>query len=1139
MLKPQFVRWSSLKLIASLVLSVSLVFCGVPLPAFALRAEQSPTVRAGLEKGLIRHPMSGLEEAPVIEPKVLETFNGGFSATGRRWPLYRPHTFSWVTNGLLAVHHGKQIRLLQVWKDGQHILTSQFASIRDFDDPDAQLVAIPGMDIGIFHLIVWSGKRLYQHSMDLAMPTGQPPTVHSFESIKETVDMSDLGGPRGAVFDPVSAHVLFLGMRLGEGVQARGLHHVRWTKLSEGRIAELRHLEDPIQLVVDPSRDWIWAVNHKAYSNQLMAFRWNSKRFRYDRMGSIPLPEFWGFQARLVVEPVSGEILVTSPYYQQILVLKPNVRGSELAGVDFQKIIRLPAVYEETDQSPPIPITIDPETRHILVGDPFGRQIWVLAPLAEQANPELTLFDLIDREKLPRPVNTLFWNPIGFQFGSNNRPIVWDKGQKRFFAGRIKLDPLRSAEEIPLREVDWTTPLTSDERRERFDRFSVRQEFNGQWIRWDVEAGKKEFFTGTELRLNVSYGIGDREVASKEFRNELIIPQEVRNLENLERDRRGISKDSEVWLTSRLEPDGSLRLYLLVQDLSGWRPFAWEGRVVFRDGQISLPAGEIFWHGIDDRYLLGVGMDSLGRPWAIRWKPYLSDGKKGILPAMVPLPSKFPLSKVEESAGLEEIRRTAERWVEEGVGASSVAVDQPLKARAVETILALANPSVLPHLMEDSSQADSLWPGQSWQAVHWHSGTPLARIDYNLSGSLNLTLPSGQGVLVSTGKAARPLSLKKDFLAASLSGTSQTDSVPLTEFLSGYGIPPGALTTEAFSLVVEEPQTGMSVRHAPLTFEADIDPWEGEISGMGITVVSLRPFFQNLPEGTIVKMASRVHGTDTLLSQGDLKAYFETGWMFPMLLVDPSFWVGRLFIPPGRATIEEAFLDLITMEGNHVEGKGPSFGQMDDENRLRWLQRFFLVVPVNLGVLAQAQGIPLSQGGLEEEDEGILEGVLKDQGSLRMLNLKGEVLLKDPDGKAIIVIQLPAQLPSISRGYFQQGLQVPAGLQSLGTEVVRLGAGLEEVLQVWQEQPPGSGDVILFNVEHTPKGPQLSAWLPLVTPLPTVLRGRPETVARMTVEVLAVVAQMARRLGYALDLETTRVTFLQVGPMTYAIVRSA
>ena len=102
-----------------------------------------------------------------------------------------------------------------------------------------------------------------------------------------------------------------------------------------------------------------------------------------------------------------------------------------------------------------------------------------------------------------------------------------------------------------------------------------------------------------------------------------------------------------------------------------------------------------------------------------------------------------------------------------------------------------------------------------------------------------------------------------------------------------------------------------------------------------------------------------------------------------------------------------------------------------------------------------------------------------------------------------------------------------------------LGAGLEEVLQVWRAQPPAPTDVILFNVEYTPEGPMLSAWLPLVTPLPAVLRGRPETVARMTAEVLAFVAQVARRLGYALDLETTRVTFLQVGPRTYAIVRSA
>ena len=136
------------------------------------------------------------------------------------------------------------------------------------------------------------------------------------------------------------------------------------------------------------------------------------------------------------------------------------------------------------------------------------------------------------------------------------------------------------------------------------------------------------------------------------------------------------------------------------------------------------------------------------------------------------------------------------------------------------------------------------------------------------------------------------------------------------------------------------------------------------------------------------------------------------------------------------------------------------------------------------------------------------------------------------------VMQLASPESSILRLHLQEGLQVPSGLPP-ETEVISLGAGLEEVLAVWRRLSPGPADVILFNVEHTPEGPLLNAWLPLVTPLPAVLRGRPETIARMTARSLALIAQVARRLGYVLDLETTRITFLQVGSSTYAIIRSA
>jgi len=171
-----------------------------------------------------------------------------------------------------------------------------------------------------------------------------------------------------------------------------------------------------------------------------------------------------------------------------------------------------------------------------------------------------------------------------------------------------------------------------------------------------------------------------------------------------------------------------------------------------------------------------------------------------------------------------------------------------------------------------------------------------------------------------------------------------------------------------------------------------------------------------------------------------------------------------------------------------------------------------------------------------EEDEAVLQAVLADEDHWDALERGDPVTFRSPAGTDILVMQVPAEIPSASRVYLQEGLQVGF---PVGTEVVPLGAGLEEVLAVWQRQLPGPADTVFFNVEHTPEGPLLHAWLPLVSPLPAVLRGRRETVAAMARDTLLFVAQIARRLGYVLDLETTRITFLQVGPTTYAILRAA
>lgn len=170
-----------------------------------------------------------------------------------------------------------------------------------------------------------------------------------------------------------------------------------------------------------------------------------------------------------------------------------------------------------------------------------------------------------------------------------------------------------------------------------------------------------------------------------------------------------------------------------------------------------------------------------------------------------------------------------------------------------------------------------------------------------------------------------------------------------------------------------------------------------------------------------------------------------------------------------------------------------------------------------------------------EEDEGVLQSALGDPARRGALDRREVVVLQERTG-APVVMRVSSELAVASRIYLQAGLGLSS---SANAPIVPLSAGLEQVLAVWRNQPPGSADAILFNVEHTPEGEMLFAWLPLVTPMPAVLRGRRETFAAMTEDALVFVAQVARRLGRVLDLETTRVTFLQVGPTTYAIVRSA
>ncbi len=627
---------------------------------------------------------TGMEEqVPVVEqPKVLDTFDGGFSPAGRRWLLDRPREFRWVTDDLLALLHGRRVRLLQHWPDREQFLWSHVEVVADLADPSTLLLLVPTLESLTFNLLVWTWDTLSSYNLVLNRKPGPTPSLVD-STFVGTRHMKGLGKPHAAVFDRAGRHALFLGVDRRD-VRTKGVHYALWEPLTEDKTAAFKTLRDPGYLAEDTSRGWVWAVERpRPGEAALVAFRWDEESSRYDRLGRIPLPSGWAFHTRIAVEPVSGELVVSSPDSQQILVLRPRVRGEQVLGADPQKIIHLPVIYEELDHAHPIPITFHAPTRRILVGDPYGRQVWVLAPLSEQESGELTLFDLIARDKLPPPAQKLFWNPAGFRF-SEGRLVVWDKGQAHFVAGELPADGLRAASEVPLDGIEWGRAADRSKQSPLFDRFSLEAEREGRPVRWEASVRKEEFLTGTELRLTVRYR-AETEEASQEFRDELVPSEDVRGPEG---DRRIVAKDSDVWLAGHLEQDGSLRLTLLIQDLSGWKPFSWEARVLFQEGRLKIPAGQFFWHRLSDRYLLGVGTDPSGRAWAIRWKPYKDDDGSQTLPALVPLPTDLPLSGAA-MAGMEEALHHLPRF------AHSVRTEEEIDLKAEGRLYLVERPTTV------------------------------------------------------------------------------------------------------------------------------------------------------------------------------------------------------------------------------------------------------------------------------------------------------------------------------------------------------------------------------------------------------------------------------------------------------------
>lgn len=148
----------------------------------------------------------------------------------------------------------------------------------------------------------------------------------------------------------------------------------------------------------------------------------------------------------------------------------------------------------------------------------------------------------------------------------------------------------------------------------------------------------------------------------------------------------------------------------------------------------------------------------------------------------------------------------------------------------------------------------------------------------------------------------------------------------------------------------------------------------------------------------------------------------------------------------------------------------------------------------------------------------------------------GFATLPQVDGSAVTVAPVPLKNET-SVLYLQSGLEQPRRLPE-GVSLVPLSARLPEVLQTWRGRPSFAGVVIVFNEEVV--GETAAAWLPVVIPMPAALRMTPAVsreVADDLKRLIGLFSEMARRSGKVLRIES--VTFRQVGPVVYAIIRSA
>ena len=368
------------------------------------------------------------------------------------------------------------------------------------------------------------------------------------------------------------------------------------------------------------------------------------------------------------------------------------------------------------------------------------------------------------------------------------------------------------------------------------------------------------------------------------------------------------------------------------------------------------------------------------------------------------------------SAGLEEVDRLAREWVEEASRASSVRKNGRLKRQALEAVQAIADPKILRELLEDKIHTDRIWPGQIW----WAPSLPelsfaLAQLEYKRSGRLSLLIPKSDYPIPipveSDVPPGGPLSLKTDLWVRE-SAAEGTGRLRLPVFLERLGIPSGALNTESFSVIVEGARGKLSLRRFPLVIRAVVDPADSTLGWVGTSWHESRgPMAKWMKKKGKIKVLSHVHTKRAILSVGDILNARQLKLAVPFLLMSSQGTQARLFVPKGFAGLKKAAAFIMEWEQRAKVKELPHFEELTEEGGLRLLQLDFLVVPVDLAALAQVQGIPLPQAGMEEtksvSEADLEEAKLRVRYALSLLTTDPMLLRWQVAGMSVVT-QYPA-----------------------------------------------------------------------------------------------------------------------------------